>query len=60
MRRRASGCPRLSEETARLTGGRASAEDTLHLTVVFVGSVDDAAVPATRDAGVHARRPRDP
>ena len=41
----------LSEETARLTGGRASAEDTLHLTVVFVGSVDDAAVAATRDAG---------
>ena len=41
----------LSEETARVTGGRASAADTLHLTVVFVGSVDDAAVPAIRDAG---------
>jgi 2'-5' RNA ligase len=41
----------LSEETARVTGGRASVADTLHLTVVFVGSVDDAAVPAIRDAG---------
>ena len=41
----------LADETARATGGRASIADTLHLTVVFVGSVDDAAVPSIRDAG---------
>jgi len=41
----------LSGETARVASGRASAADTLHLTVVFVGSVDDAAVPAIREAG---------
>ena len=48
----------LAAETARVTGGRASAADTLHLTVVFVGSVDDAAVPAIRDAGDATRRER--
>ena len=41
----------LADHTARATSGRASVADTLHLTVVFVGSVDDAAVPSIRDAG---------
>jgi 2'-5' RNA ligase len=41
----------LADETARVAGGRASLADTLHLTVVFVGNVDDAAVSAIRDAG---------
>jgi 2'-5' RNA ligase len=41
----------LAEATARATGGRASAPDTLHLTIVFVGSVADASVAAIRDAG---------
>jgi 2'-5' RNA ligase len=41
----------LADATARATGGRASFADTLHLTIVFVGSVDDASVPAIREAG---------
>jgi len=41
----------LARETALTTGGRASAPDTLHLTVVFVGTVDGGAVAAVREAG---------
>ena len=41
----------LAESTARVAGGRASAPDTLHLTVVFVGTVASDTVAAIRDAG---------
>jgi 2'-5' RNA ligase len=41
----------LARETVRLTGGRTSAPDTLHLTVVFVGTVPASAVDAVREAG---------
>ena len=41
----------LADATARAAGGRASAPDTLHLTIVFVGTVDDALAAAVRDAG---------
>ena len=41
----------LARDTARSTGGRPSAPDTLHLTVVFVGTVDAAAVSTVREAG---------
>ena len=41
----------LAHETARFTGGRASAPDTLHLTVVFVGTVPSESVDAIRAAG---------
>lgn len=45
----------LANETARSTGGRASATDTLHLTVVFVGTVTGAAAAAVREAGDEMR-----
>jgi len=45
----------LAESTARATGGRPSAPDTLHLTVVFVGTVAASAVEAIRDAGASLR-----
>lgn len=41
----------LAHETARVTGGRSTAPDTLHLTVVFVGTVAAESVAAVRDAG---------
>lgn len=41
----------LARETARIAGGRASAAHTLHLTLVFVGTVDVEAAAAVRDAG---------
>jgi 2'-5' RNA ligase len=41
----------LAEATARSAGGRASAPDTLHLTVVFIGTVEASAIDAVRDAG---------
>lgn len=41
----------LAREAAQATGGRASAPHTLHLTVVFVGTVDARAAAAVRDAG---------
>lgn len=45
----------LAEATAHGVGGRASAPETLHLTVVFVGTVGDASVAAARDAGDDVR-----
>jgi 2'-5' RNA ligase len=41
----------LAASTALAAGGRASAPDTLHLTVVFVGTVRADEVAAVRDAG---------
>ena len=45
----------LAATTAHATGGRARAAETLHLTVVFVGSVAADAVEAIRDAGAATR-----
>ena len=42
---------RIAESTARAAGGRASAPDTLHLTVVFVGTVPSEDVAGIREAG---------
>lgn len=41
----------LAREAAAESGGRASAPRTLHLTVVFVGTVDAAAAGSVRGAG---------
>lgn len=48
----------LAHDTARSAGGRASATDTLHLTVVFVGTVAGEAAAAVREAGdaMHCER----
>ncbi len=40
----------LAVDTARRTGGRPSRPDTLHLTLVFVGTVAGARVPVAADA----------
>jgi 2'-5' RNA ligase len=42
---------RLARETARASGGRASAAATLHLTIVFVGTVPAVTLAAVRAAG---------
>jgi 2'-5' RNA ligase len=50
----------LAAEVARTSGGRPSAPHTLHLTVVFVGTVDGPVAEAVRDAGESTRfRPFD-
>lgn len=45
----------LAREAAQVTGGRASAPHTLHLTVVFVGTVDGRVATSIRDAGEATR-----
>jgi len=45
-------------DTAGTCGGRASAPRTLHLTLVFVGSVTDAQAVAAREAGDAIAWPR--
>ena len=42
---------RLARETARVSGGRASAAFTLHLTIVFVGTVPAETLAKVRAAG---------
>ena len=47
----------LAREAARASGGRASAAFTLHLTIVFVGTVKDEAAAQVRAAGDAIRWP---
>jgi 2'-5' RNA ligase len=41
----------LATDTAERAGGRPSAQDTLHLTVVFIGTVAGKAIATVREAG---------
>jgi len=45
----------LAGEVARASGGRASAPHTLHLTVLFVGTVEARVAAAVREAGESVR-----